>query len=182
MGAEIVEVDIPDLHGYISAWREICTAEAVTAHAEFYPARAEEYGPWFRSWLAHGAANSAADYARAHHLRLECNGIMARAFRDIDFLVCPTMLGPDRRKTQAELFETPAGDFDSRRQRFTVPFDFNGAPTLTMPSGLNANGFPLSLQFAGKPGSEALLARAGKAYQDAAGHHLKTPTKLDAAT
>jgi amidase len=141
----------------------------VTAHSQFYPERAEEYGPWFRSWLEHGSSLTAADFARAHHLRVECNGITARAFQEIDVLVCPAMLGPDRRKTHAENYELPAGEFDSSRQRFTVPYDFNGAPTVTMPSGLNSKGFPLSVQFVAKPGGEAVALRAARAFEIAAG-------------
>jgi amidase len=164
-GAVVIETRIPDVSSYISAWRDICTSEAFTAHSAYYPTQAASYGPWFRSWLAHGSSISAADYARAHQTRLKCNGIIAKAFQEIDVLVCPAMLGPDKRKTDQELFETPMTVFDSSRQRFTVPYDFNGAPTVTMPSALNKSGFPLSVQFVAKPGREDLALRAARAFE-----------------
>ena len=52
-----------------------------------------------------------------------------------------------------------------RLQRFTVPFDYNGAPTLTLPCGLSSEGLPLSLQLTGKPLAEPLLCRLGAAYE-----------------
>ena len=169
-GATVIEVEIPDLIEFVAAWRDICPAEAVTAHADFYPERSDEYGPWFRSWLEHGASITAADYARAHHLRLVCNGLVADAFRDIDVLVCPTIISPDMRSSDDELFRTPLDEFGSGRQRFTVPFNYNGAPTVTVPAGLNAKGFPLSVQFVAKPGREDHAVRAARAYEASAGH------------
>ena len=64
LGATIVDVEIPALDRYIVAWRDICTSEALLAHRQFFPSRSADYGPWFRSWLEHGAACSGADYAR----------------------------------------------------------------------------------------------------------------------
>ena len=49
------------------------------------------------------------------------------------------------------------GETSYRLQRFTVPFDFNGAPTLTLPCGKSSEGLSLSLQLAGKPLGEPLL-------------------------
>ena len=52
-------------------------------------------------------------------------------------------------------------------QRFTIPFDFNGTPTLSVPSGFNQDGLPLSLQFVGHPLREPLLCQVGQAYEQA---------------
>ena len=60
-------------------------------------------------------------------------------------------------------------------QRFTVPFDYNGAPTLTLPCGFSSQGLPLSFQLAGKHLSEPLLCRAGHAYQQATDWHEQHP-------
>ena len=60
-------------------------------------------------------------------------------------------------------------------QRFTVPFDFNGAPTISLPCGLSSEGLPLSMQFVGKPLSEAMLCRAGHAFEQATEWHNLHP-------
>ena len=45
LGAEIVEVQMPDVDRYLPAWPILCSAEAVAAHRGNYPERREDYGP-----------------------------------------------------------------------------------------------------------------------------------------
>ena len=59
--------------------------------------------------------------------------------------------------------------------RFTAPFDFNGAPTISVPCGLNSEGLPLSLQFVAKHLEEKLLCRVGHAYEQATEWHAVHP-------
>ena len=176
LGAEIVEMRMPDVDKYLPAWPVLCSSEAVAAHRENYPERREDYGAWFRGWLDLGAQKSGADYAEANNMRAECNGLVREAFRDIDAMACPSTIGPAYPVTPESLY----GEMDRRRgtsfQRYTVPYDFNGAPTLSVPCGLNGEGLPLSLQFVGKPLSEPLLIRMGGAYESATEwHNLRPP-------
>ena len=175
LGAEIVEIEMPDVDSYLPAWPVLCSAEAVAAHREHYPDRRDDYGPWFRGWLDMGAAKSGADYAEANNMRAACNGLVREAFLDIDLMACPSTIGPAYPVTPDMLY----GEMDGRRgtafQRYTVPYDFNGAPTLSMPCGFNSEGLPLSLQLVGKPMSEELLCRVGHAYQQSTHWHMRTP-------
>lgn len=175
LGAEIVEVTLPDFDGYTSAWATLCSAEAVLAHEATYPGRRSEYGPGFRDWLDRGAAISGAAYARANGSRAVCNGLLRELFASIDLLACPSTIEPPRPVTPALLYG-PRKEFDSRPQRFTVPFDFNGAPTLSLPSGFTEDGLPLSLQLVGHPLGEQLLCQAGYAYEQATAWHRRHPT------
>jgi amidase len=59
--------------------------------------------------------------------------------------------------------------------RFTAPFDMSGSPTITMPCGFNAKGLPVGFQLVGPHLSEALLLRAGHAYQQATPWHTMPP-------
>ena len=175
LGAEIVEVDLPDIDPYLTYWPTLCTAEAVAAHEASYPSRRDDYGPFFREWLDMGAKVTGAEYARATFMRNECSGLFRNAFLDIDVLACPTTIGAAYPVTEESLY----GPIDSRRgtffQRFTVPFDYNGAPTISLPCGLNSEGLPLSLQFVGKHLAEPLLCRIGHAYEHATDWHNLHP-------
>jgi amidase len=175
LGARIVPVQMPDVDRYLPAWPVLCSAEAVAAHRATYPSRRDEYGPWFRGWLDQGAKVTGADYAEANNLRAECNGLVRQAFRDIDVLACPSTFAPPHPVTA----ETGYGPMDDRRgtafQRYTVPFDFNGAPTLSVPCGFNGDGLPLSLQFVGKHLAEPLLCRVGHAYEGATDWNAMRP-------
>jgi amidase len=170
LGATIIPVQLPDLAPYLAAWPLLCTAEAVAAHAATYPARRDEYGPWFRGWLDLGASMSGADYARANNLRAACNGVLRAVWQPIDALACPAMPTPPFPVTPEGLYgPMPDGGFNMARLRFTAPYDFNGAPTLSVPCGLSRDGLPLSLQFVGKHLGESLLCRIGHAYEQVRG-------------
>ena len=173
-GAEIVEVKLPDVDEYVLAWPTLCSAEAVLAHAATYPSQRDDYGPWFRGWLDMGANVTGADYARANNLRAACTGHLRSVFEQMDVLVCPSMSAPPHRVSPKMLY----GRYDARDpkfQRFTVPFDYNGAPTLSVPCGMNSEGLPLSIQFVGKHLTEPLLCQVGHAYERATPWHKLHP-------
>ena len=174
LGAEIVDVQLPDVDEYVLAWPTICSAEAVAAHAATYPSQRDAYGPWFQGWLDMGAQVTGAKYAEANNLRVECTGHLRWVFQDIDVLVCPSMSAPPHKVTP-ELLYGPKETRPARFQRFTAPFDYNGAPTLSVPCGMNSEGLPLSIQFVGKHLSEPLLCQVGHAYESATSWHNLHP-------
>ena len=173
-GAEIVEVQIPDVDEYVSAWPTLCSAGAVAAHAATYPSQRDDYGPWFQGWLDMGAQVSGADYAKANNLRAACTGHLKRVFEGIDVLVCPSMSAPPHVITP-EILYGPKEDRSTKFQRFTVPFDYNGAPTLSVPCGMSSEGLPLSIQFVGKHLTEPLLCQVGHAYESSTPWHNLHP-------
>ena len=173
-GAEIVAVQLPDMDEYVSAWPTLCSAEAVAAHTATYPSQRDAYGPWFRGWLDMGTKVTGADYAKANNLRAACTGHISRVFAQIDVLVCPSMSAPPHIVTPEVLYG-PKEDRPPKFQRFTVPFDYNGAPTLSVPCGMNSEGLPLSLQFVGKHLAEPLLCQVGHAYERATPWHTLYP-------
>lgn len=173
-GAEIVEVRLPDIDEYVSAWPTLCSTEAVLAHGATYPSQRDAYGPWFRGWLDMGAKVTGAAYAKANNLRAACTGHLRRVFEGIDVLVCPSMSAPPHRVTPKMLYGA-YGTRDPKFQRFTVPYDYNGAPTLSLPCGMNSEGLPLSIQFVGKHLTEPLLCRVGHAYERATSWHNLHP-------
>ncbi len=166
LGAQVVPVKMPETKEFLAAWGVLCQAEAAAAHRDTYPSLAGDYGPWFRGWLERGSAVSGADCAKANQLRLACNGLVAAAFDDIDVLVCPSMTDTAHPVTAEELYG-PMGEDDWTWGQFTIPFDFNGAPTISLPCGLDSEGLPLSIQFVGKHLSEPLLVRMGYVFEEA---------------
>ena len=95
-------------------------------------------------------------------------------FAEIDVLVCPSMSAPPHVVTPEVLY----GPYEPREpkfQRFTVPFNFNGTPTLSVPCGMGSEGLPLSIQFIGKHLTEPLLCQVGHAYEPATPWHNLHP-------
>ena len=171
-GATLVPVRMPDIEPYSRAWGVLCSAEAAAAHRETFPSRSDEYGPWFRGWLELGLRHSATDYAIASYQRLACNGILAEIFANIDVLVCPSMTTPPERVTPEALYG-PMDEEEWTWGRFTVPYDFSGAPTISLPCGLSSEGLPLGIQFVGRHLAEPLLVQVGHAYEAATQHQMR---------
>ncbi|UCE85919.1 MAG: amidase [Deltaproteobacteria bacterium] len=173
-GAELREVEFPDVGEIARWWFAICSAEAAWAHEGTYPSRADDYGPDFRRLLEQGARVRGADYARAHAAREAFRGRLRALFEDVDLIACPSMPAPPPRL--AELGLETASQVSARPLlRFTAPFDFSGSPTLSLPCGLSREGLPLSVQLVGRHLSEDLLCRAGHAYEQASDAHARTP-------
>ncbi len=174
MGARLMPVKIPDTVPYSRAWGVLCSAEAAAAHRDTYPSRADEYGPWFRGWLEKGAGYSAVDYSIASYTRLACNGALSEIFDGVDVIVCPSMTTPPERVTPEALYG-PMDEEEWTWGRFTIPYDFSGAPTISLPCGLNSEGLPLSIQFVGRHLTEPVLVQVGHAYEQATRHNLQPP-------
>ena len=164
-GAHVINIDFPNVDPYLPAWTTICSAEAYQAHKAFYPRQEDKYGPWFRGWLETGYRVSAEDYIQASRIRRQCNGLVARAFENIDAFVCPTLVNFPREVDDSISY----GPMDDARgtmfQRFTIPFDYNGYPSVTLPCGFSNSGLPASFQVVGKPLKEELICKIANSYQ-----------------
>jgi amidase len=166
VGANIVRVRVPPVDEVLAAWPVLCAAEAVVHHRGLYPERAASYGPTFRSFLAYGSARSGAEVADAWLTRELWNARFAGEVAQVDLLACPSM--PVLPLLQTLL--APHAEFSPAVTpliRFTAPYDFNGYPTLSLPSGFTQEGLPLSLQLVGKPLAEATLCGVGQAFEEA---------------
>jgi len=176
LGAEIVAVKMPArLREYMEAWPVICSSEAASAHAETFPSRADEYGPWFRGWLTNGASHTAADYAIANVVRAACVGELRNTMRGVDLLACPSAHRTAYPITHDELYGPIPPSRVPWQSRFTAPMDYAGLPTISLPCGLNDRKVPLSLQFVGHHLSEQLLVQAGHAFEQATDFHNLHP-------
>ena len=176
LGATIVPVTMPlRLRDYLPAWQTLCSAEALAAHRAWYPARASEYGPFFRQWLERGQAVSGADYAHANTLRAACTGELRMMMRGIDVFACPATPRSAFPVTPEFLYGPIPPGRDPWHLRYTVPFNFSGLPSISLPCGLSDDGLPLSVQFAGNALSEDLLVGVGHAYEQATEWHTQHP-------
>jgi amidase len=174
LGARIVEVRFPETEAILRGWGVQCAVEAALAHRPTYPARQAEYCPRLSSLLDRGRAVSGEDLAVALAARRRFTGEMALLFDGLDLLVIPALpvAGPTL-EFMASLGEDPAGILAIGP--FTAPFDVCGYPTITLPCGSSTAGVPIGFQFAARPFDEALLCRAGHAYQAVTDWHLKRP-------
>ena len=57
--------------------------------------------------------------------------------------------------------------------RLTVPINVAGLPSLSLPCGFDDQGLPIGMQLIGPPFEEALVLRAGRAYERATDWHQR---------
>ncbi len=165
LGAVVIPIQMPDISGYMEAWGVLCSAEALAAHEATYRSCRDDYGPWFQGWLDSGAQVTGAEYAKANNVRAACRGLLNNIFQDVDVIGCPTMTTPPFPITLEEMYGSTFLLDDPDWGRFTVPYDFSGSPTISIPSELNVDGLPLSIQFVGRHLSEPLLVRLGHTFE-----------------
>ena len=173
LGAEIVDVDVTGIEEGAEHWFSLTAVEALRHHSEFYPNRAAQYGPVFRSLLEHGAACSAVDISRAYTARGRVNQVMRRVLGGTDLLLCPSLAAPP--PTLADFppqLVLPAEAVPSI-VLYQAPFNFSGNPTISVPMGFSATGLPLSLQLVGRHLEEALLVQVAHAYEQATEWHKR---------
>lgn len=178
LGAEIVDVKVPDLSRVLATWPVICAAEAVEAHRAHYPSRANEYGAYFREFLDMGARADAATLTDARAIRQEFSERFRVVLSTVDAVLSPAAGAPFEVDSALQYESMTAWNSESTRRNqrlgittpntaFTFPHSLAGTPALALPCGVSPAGIPYAMQLAGSPLGEATLCRIGQAYEDA---------------
>ena len=185
LGAEAVEVTMPEAP--LDDWGTICSYEAARAHAATYPSRADDYGLYFGQFLENGRGVTDEAYAEASARRGAFTERFEAMLSTVDALVCPTTttalplidgMGYDTIGDFGRALASIAARFDpplGGLTQFTVPADFAGSPTLSLPCGFSDAGAPYSVQLVGRDLSEATLCRIAHAYEQATDWHTRHP-------
>lgn len=138
---------------------------------------ADRIDPLLAATLPPFADVSAADYLRAAAVQQGLGVLMGQFHQTHDVLLTPTMpiaafaIGQD----------TPDGWPDplwTSWTPYTYPFNMTGQPALTLPCGLTSAGRPVGLQVVGARHRDALVLRAGRAYEARTDWHRRVPTLL----
>jgi amidase len=181
-GAHIVDVRMPDVSGVGAIWGVICGAEMAAAHAETFPARAAEYGPYLREFLTAGLAVTPEQLATARKQQAALSTQLTAMLDSVDVMAGPTSDSAAWPVTHAlqvgsmEAYHRAWGAAQPRSAQFTMPQDLAGVPAICLPCGFSAEGLPYSLQFTGRRLSEAMLCRVAYSYEQATEWHNHHPS------
>lgn len=172
LGAELEEVSMPAIEHASAIATNIMWAEASEYHEKWMRTRPHDYGADVRRMLEAGMLVSGAAYVRSQRAR---TSILADALAALDrcgVLVAPTASIPAPRIDVGSRALAPTGEvvnLVAAVLRFTAPFNITGQPALAMPTGLAADGLPVSMQIIGKPFDESMVFRVADAYERARG-------------
>ncbi|MEU8682359.1 amidase [Streptomyces sp. NPDC048611] len=167
LGAELVEVEIP-MARYVQAiqWG-LMVPEATAYHERALRSVPELYGPDIRVLLEAGELMSAGDYLRAQRARTLMREAWGRLLDEVDVIAAPTVPMTAVVAGQ-DAVEWPDGTTESVSDayvRLSAPANITGIPALTLPVGRDQAGLPIGMQLMGPPMGEALVLRAGHAYE-----------------
>ncbi|MFI6826457.1 amidase [Kribbella sp. NPDC050241] len=169
-GATVVPVRLPYYRELTAATGITSRSEAFAYHAPDLRTRWSDYFAATRQGVGIAAAYTGADYVQAQRVRRVGQRELASLFTEVDLIVTPT--------ASVEAF-TIDGLSSLATERFramhTSYWNAVGNPALSIPMGLGVRGLPLGLQLVGRPFDEALVLRAGDAYQQATDWHLRQP-------
>ena len=186
LGAEIVDVELPNAKYGIAVYYIIGTAEASSNLARFdgvrYGFRAENAGDLREMYMKTREEGFGAEvkrrimlgtyvlssgyydayYAKAQKVRTLLKQDYARAFEKCDAILTPT--SPSTAFKIGEKSDDPLAMYLS--DIYTVSANLTGTPGISIPCGLSDEGLPIGLQLSGRHWSEAVLLNLAHVYEN----------------
>ena len=152
LGCEADEVRLPaSFDTCYSAHRVVMDVECATFHEELFRQHPDQYGRRLRSTIETGLLLPGVRYLQAQRMRTAFARDMRELVADGAILVTPTTPAAAPRDLNT------TGD-----PIFQSPWTSCGLPTITLPSGLSADGLPLGVQLIGAPFREDELLCAAR--------------------
>ncbi|ORU00621.1 Aspartyl-tRNA(Asn) amidotransferase subunit A [Anaerovibrio sp. JC8] len=191
LGAEIVEISLPNTDYAISTYYLISPAEAATNLARYdgvsYGERAEdaadlvemmtktrtEYlGEEVKRRIMIGNYALSAGYYDAYYLKaLKVRRLIKedfdKAFEQVDVIVCPT--APTPAYKIGEKISNPLEMY--LQDACTVPLNLAGLPGISVPCGYSSSNMPIGLQIIGKALDEETILRVAYTYEQSQSYH-----------
>ncbi|HJP22836.1 MAG: amidase [Alphaproteobacteria bacterium] len=176
LGADIVELAVPDPERWFAQAQIILKSEAAALHQRWIQERPGDYSEGIRSEMEAGLFIPAALYLNALRSRGPAlDEFLDQVFSQVDLLhtpvyeyATPTMAAcnPEQADGAAHVMATFG--------RLTRPFSYLGLPALVVPGGF-LDGLPSGFQLVGRPFAEALVLNAGHLYQRETEWHRQVP-------
>ncbi|MFQ6026977.1 MAG: amidase [Dehalococcoidia bacterium] len=164
-GATVVDIELPPSFATChNCQRIVMNVECAAYHEEYFRKQADEYGPRLRTSIEMGMLVPAVQYLQAQRLRREFRQDLVRMLEGVDVAMMPTTPAPAPRDRNT------TGD-----AAFQSPWTSAGLPTITIPSGLSAEGLPLGVQLAAIPFEEGKLLAAARWCEQALAVELWPP-------
>lgn len=168
LGAELVEVQTPDMTHVRAASLAIQLVEALSWHGPRMDENGHLYGDDVRNGLVQGQFILAEHYVQS----LRLMEVKRREFSDclgpVDIMITPTtpVIAPEL----SAKFARAGGEDElvgNALTRYTCVFNLTGHPALTIPCGRHSSGLPMGLQLIGKPYEDINILSIGHVLEAA---------------
>jgi len=184
LGAEIIEIKLPELEITQDALFTIVLAECSAYHRKLIREHGDKYDPATRAIVHLAELVPASHYLAAQQARSLYRKAINRAFSEqrLDAMLWPTM--PIATAPLDQLYATRADGYPDTPVGSMCHHTFNanlaGLPALTAPAGITSDGLPFGYQLTGRAFDEAMLYRIAYAYErEHDWHRRKAPAIQD---
>ena len=166
LGAQVREIEIPDLEPARVAHLVTIATEMMTAMEPYYRAHRTDLGLDVRTNFALIRALNARDYVHAQQIRTRTIAHFNRALSQVDAILTP-MTGitapaiPEKTLPDGESDLTTLAEL----MRFAPYANLTGLPAISFPAGYDSNGLPVGLQAIGRAWEEHVLLRLARAAE-----------------
>lgn len=191
LGAEVVDISLPNTDYAISTYYLIAPAEAATNLARYdgvsYGERAEDaadlvemmtktrsqyLGEEVKRRIMIGNYALSAGYYDAYYLKaLKVRRLVKedydKAFKEVDVIICPA--APSVAYKIGEKIDNPLEMY--LQDACTVPLNLAGLPGISVPCGYNKDKMPIGMQIIGKALDEETLIRVAYTYEQSQSYH-----------
>jgi aspartyl-tRNA(Asn)/glutamyl-tRNA(Gln) amidotransferase subunit A len=169
LGAIVSEVELAPSLAYADVGSTISRSEGYAIHEHALVHAPELYGQSFRHRIVPGAFVRACDYVNAMRDRTMLVQQLAHVMTNVDVVVLPASVMPAPVLGQG-------ASMSRTKPSFARPFNVTGSPALSVCSGFNEAGLPLSMQIVGRPFEDHVVLRAGRAFEVATQFRKRRPT------
>jgi len=175
-GAQVVAVELPDQRQLTAACQLVLACEAAAFHKRWLIERPQDYGPQVLMRLQNGLAISGVTYLEVLRWRGPALAAWLAATAEADMVLAPVAPAAAPTIAESDVGNSPDAEAVIQRlTRFTRPVNYLGLPSLAIPAGFARAGLPVGMQLIGRPFKEAILLRAGAAFQRATDFHARVP-------
>lgn len=194
LGAEIVEVGLPNTKHAVAAYYLIAPCEAssnlarydgvrYTSRVEaeglnemYSQTRAECFGDEVKRRIMLGSFALSSGYYDQYYLKASKVRRLIKRDYDSAFEHVDAILGPTTPTTAfkiGELLNDPLAMYLA--DVFTVSANLAGVPAISLPCGISENGLPIGMQLQGRPFEEATLLNLSHQFQQQTDWHTRRP-------
>ncbi|WP_176955702.1 amidase [Sinosporangium album] len=174
LGAEVFDVDLPEMEGLIEVNRTFAHGEQARIHD---PLRMlPGYSDGLRKYTDRGRPVTVARYRTAQRERIELTRRAGEVWRQADVLAWPTLAytAPPVGATEVVVGDTryPAA---TQMVYMNAALNVTGWPAISVPCGFDHQGLPIGLQVTAPPARDDLVCFVAAAYEGATEHHTVRP-------
>lgn len=178
LGAELIEMNMPDTTPAAINWAPLCAVETAVVHEQHYQQFKDQYGPSFSGFIEMGQKILATEYLKLLQFRRDFKHKITAVFDQVDLVLMPVSAFSASLTNLSDKFSEDKNLFEGI-VRYTTAFNLTGHPTITLPGGFTQEGAPIGFQFVAPYFQEALLVRAGGDFQKVTDWHTVQPTISD---